>query len=273
MDAKTIILSGLLAARSVGAGEPVALSGCECAPYMTCLARVSLAHEKPRYNYAVHYGVTSIVAMAAGWSAERAGELAYWAVYPDLTWTYSAITGIALNTDLGYSIQRYGHSLRGGSACPVRKQLAYWLTENREAPVWQSGLSIHALGDSFAHAKDDGTECGTLYRWPLGHLWAGHAPDAIANDPVKFGEFADLLYSVLEQAQDTRPSVMRDLKDFVRSCPIPRDPDDETCALSCFGTNEHLPAPEIPTDAPQLSRSEVADWISMLKQEENTWTH
>lgn len=63
-----------------------------------------------------------------------------------------------------------------------------------------AGLVLHALGDAFAHVRPDGSAYGPL----VGHLFAGTAPDRIADNEDKFVRYMTTMHAVLLKANLSR---------------------------------------------------------------------
>jgi RHS repeat-associated protein len=170
------------------------------------------------YGPAGHYYTTYLVARAAGLSPDQAFRLAYWSQYPDLNKGYNAIGRITNPSDVGLSdVQELLHSLTGGDAAKLRNYLNCLIKHGdlSSDDINALGILIHPYGDTYAHAYPDPNQWlgtprqripnpywyrgkETLYQSPIGHFLAGHNPDYIASDPMKYGNYIDQLYSALQ---------------------------------------------------------------------------
>ena len=178
------------------------------------------------YNSAGHFSTTYLVAIAAGMSPDQAFQYAYWSQYPDQNPDFSAVhTSLTLKWEVG----QYLHSLSGGDPVMLRQYLECLLKSGKFS-VEEQGMLIHALGDAYAHtsidtAKFSGSGHGRVpnpnygqlrsYGPGIGHLFDGHAPDYIGNNPSKYGEYVDQLYEVMQSLNpggNYDPSMINNLK-------------------------------------------------------------
>jgi RHS repeat-associated protein len=153
-----------------------------------------------------HFYAIFAVARANHMSVDVAYQLAYYGQYPDqkqqlnaanigflLTFEPGLIRGQDRSLDI--AIFEVLHSLHGGDAQDVqnwRKCLADMLHDGSTLEPWQRGLLTHALGDAFAHTKDDGSAYGP----PIGHA-PGSAPDIAQFRPGLFGQYIQTLNQAL----------------------------------------------------------------------------
>jgi hypothetical protein len=223
-----------------------------------------------QYESVGHYNTAYVVALAAGMSDTDADELAYWAQLPDLDHRFDAIRGM-LYWHLGYPIQTYLHSLRGGDPAPVRGSLEHRLADlmkEERRPRWKEGLLVHALGDAYAHThkpffSDASDE--VLFHWPYGHLFHGHEPDKIANDRPKYFRYVEALYAALAPPHEPPTRCLVDhLKELV-SCQEWSRGTNEVAAINCFGDGQRLPERREPQLALTLTRQAVDEWIEELR--------
>jgi RHS repeat-associated protein len=150
------------------------------------------------YDEAGHYWTTFAIALMAGMSPADASNLAYWSQYPDMAGAGLDAIGSLLQDRLDQAerIQNYLHSLTNGDP-EERRCILNKLLQNPELTPPEQGLLIHAYGDAYAHTWFDpfGNEHG--FAPPFGHLFGGHAPDHIGNDPFKYRDYAQSLYTLL----------------------------------------------------------------------------
>lgn len=182
----------------------LSLGACATPAYQLQNPSCESAASQPKYGRDGHQDTTYIVAILAGRSAAEAAELAFYNQAADDVWLrFSAppLTFWGSVTDWGYRHRIIGvlHSLHGGDVDDVgqrrRDLVAAIRASDRSHPdhAWTTGLTIHALGDSFAHTRTDGTAYGELY----GHAFDGHAPDIIGLRPSLYMEYVETLYSAL----------------------------------------------------------------------------
>jgi hypothetical protein len=159
-----------------------------------------------------HYYTVLIVARAAGYSAQEATKLAFYAQMPDQINEYTAIEGAggvwncaaqALDplpwfTRKQRLTQSVGHALRGGEAAPIRK--AYATHFGELASLMEKGVALHSFGDLFAHSyKKDGKD--VLYPTGRGHVLSGHTPDQIGEHYEQYSKYVQALYSMLKSSK------------------------------------------------------------------------
>lgn len=160
-----------------------------------------------KYNRDGHQDTTYIVAVMAGRSPREAALLSFYnEAADDLAWRFAA-PQVSVWASFGGWTYRHRivgvlHSLHGGGPEAVdqrRRDLARALSGRpvgAHDTVWQSGLIIHALGDSFAHTRGEhgqGEAYGELY----GHLLDGHEPDYVAMRPAVYQAYIEHLYEAL----------------------------------------------------------------------------
>jgi hypothetical protein len=187
------------------------------------------------YRIDGHQWLTLRIAMAATGNYQLAHGLAYYSQYPDIDYSYEAIRQAKIIIDLDWQESIMGdlHSLHGGDACAVqlrrshlRNGVAYWYhLEGSE--VWQTGLIIHALGDSYAHTEGELNSLDEkAYGRPFGHAVdsiVGPDPDTIANFKPKAIEFATKLYGALIGPGDKTNAEFDAIIEEIRSC------QDDSC--------------------------------------------
>ncbi len=162
-----------------------------------------------KYQRDGHQDTTYIVAVLAGRSPREAALLSFYnQAADDLAMRFSAPNVAVWGSVPGawgyrHRINAVLHSLHGGDVGAVqerRDHLAGLIAASDPDSVdhaWQTGLLIHAFGDSFAHTRDDGSAYGGLY----GHLFDGHAPDIVANRPNLYLDYVRALYAALETSE------------------------------------------------------------------------
>ncbi|MAK64834.1 MAG: hypothetical protein CMF75_08895 [Maricaulis sp.] len=168
-----------------------------------------------KYNRDGHQDTTYIVAVMAGRSPREAALLSFYnEAADDLAWRFAApqVSLWASFGGWGYRHRIVGvlHSLHGGEPDAVarrRADLARLLSQRpvgETETIWQSGLIIHALGDSYSHTLGDrgqGAAYGELY----GHLFDGHSPDYVAMRPPVYRAYIETLFEALRvPGQDDR---------------------------------------------------------------------
>lgn len=152
------------------------------------------------YEQDGHLYTTYKVAKEAGFSEKRALMLAYYTQYPDIDVDYLAVP-VAIRNLLwppGWEwrddITGGLHSLHGGDSDAImarREELANILrdTLQDEKLDWMSGMLIHALGDAYAHTKNEYLRPEEkAYGKVFGHACAslfGNSPDKICREDNK----------------------------------------------------------------------------------------
>lgn len=157
-----------------------------------------------------HLYTTLSIAELALFPDERQLAIAYFSQYPDLDPDYEAVpvslkylllpNKWAWRNDVSGKL----HSLHGGRRAKIdirraaiRHAIAGML--NDPAKDWQTGLLIHALGDTYAHTKNEfNSDNEQAYGVWIGHLLPslfGSSPDQIKtplNEPKYLGYISDL---------------------------------------------------------------------------------
>lgn len=160
------------------------------------------------------HGITILaVAHINGYPAERAKDLAFAAELPDLCTQYSATT-VAWRSLTDWSwrqgIMASVHSLHGADTNGVRRRQAALQERGKtqvadDTATVDAGLTLHALGDAFAHVRSNGHAFGSL----VGHLWAGHTPDHIHRHRGRYVAYLVALDSVLMTSRESEPGRAR----------------------------------------------------------------
>ncbi len=98
------------------------------------------------------------------------------------------------------------HSLHGGDNDSVRRRrtelaklIKSQLAEGDANRLWQAGLMIHALGDSYSHTKGEFGQDERAYGPLYGHAFVVHFPDQVAHAEVfpKYAAYVRNLFDVL----------------------------------------------------------------------------
>jgi hypothetical protein len=204
------MLKRSLSKRSLAcAAMALALAGCATQPaYRTLNPSCLTADNGLKYQRDGHQDTVFITARLAGMPAREAAELSFYAqAADDIAWTYAApqvsVWGTFGFWGYRHRVNAVLHSLHGGDADAAerrRERLAFEISR-RMGPgassdpdwAWQTGFMIHALGDSFAHTRADGTAYGELY----GHLFDGHTPDLAGLRPELYQSYVIALYTAL----------------------------------------------------------------------------
>lgn len=191
------------------AAMALALAGCATQPaYRTLNPSCLTADNGLKYQRDGHQDTVFITARLAGMTAQDAAELSFYAqAADDIAWTYAA-PQVSVWGSFGFWGYRHRvnavlHSLHGGDADAAERrrerlahEIARRVAEGSSSSAdwsWQTGFMIHALGDSFAHTRTDGTAYGELY----GHLFDGHTPDLAGLRPELYQSYVIALYSAL----------------------------------------------------------------------------
>ncbi len=137
-----------------------------------------------------HFWTVYLVATIMNLS--HAGSIAQWTEAPDNWMSQDGDSHYGTKTYLTPSWRGPVHSLTGGTPDYER-----WLSvtgvmqSNNETAL---GISLHRLGDSFAHTipgKDK------MFGPDVGHLFYGHAPDKIKNRPELYLQYVSTLFETL----------------------------------------------------------------------------
>ncbi len=188
------------------------------------------AREAAAWGEAGHYYTVYFVALAVGAPERDAFQIAFWAQMPDEILNFDATqAGKEIVADAIVLSQSHAASQsHGGMFMPMQTasimddmekwknvqtglhvltgQTASMAVDGRQktsrafnpttGKLMEFGISLHALGDSYAH--QDGEK---MYQPVLGHLFDGHAPDriSIARRP-KYLEYVGALHDVLQDA-------------------------------------------------------------------------
>lgn len=170
-----------------------------------------------------HLYTTLSIAALAMLPDERQLAIAYFSQYPDLDPDYEAVP-VSLKYLLlpnkwtwRNDISGKLHSLHGGGRKEIdarRAIIRRAITEKLDDPAkdWQTGLLIHALGDTYAHTKNElNSEKEQAYGVWIGHLIPslfGKSPDKIKtslNEPKYLAYITDL-YQLLSRNPNTDTS-------------------------------------------------------------------
>ena len=151
------------------------------------------------YNEYIHFYLILWIARQVGYSSEDALSLAWGSQYPD-TESWNAITWF-----FGPSIPKL-HNINGFSPSRVKKyrcclveqyaaciKKAKEISDNRERRrvLFECGVLLHVIGDTYAHTMSD----GTAYLPVIGHLFDGTAPDNPYTDIIKFTRYVEDVFS------------------------------------------------------------------------------
>jgi hypothetical protein len=182
------------------------------------------------YGEAGHFYTAYLVALAVGFDDQTAFRVAFYTQMPDevaeLDATHMAIESVGpvmLNWGAERAVrerdavQRGGHALTGRPSAEERARRSA-LTSVLKPDLPEFGLSVHALGDSFAHSTI-GDE-SMMYQPVAGHLAQGvaedpHAPDFIQRRPSLYLAYVQALYRAFVSAATNWPehhvaSLMKD---------------------------------------------------------------
>lgn len=226
----------------------------------------------PKFGRDGHQDTTYVVAILAGRSASDAAQLAFYNQAADDVWLrFSAppLTFWGSVTDLGYRHRIIGvlHSLHGGDVEAVaqrRRALSSAIRDaSRDDPdyFWTTGLTIHALGDSFAHTRTDGSAYGELY----GHAFDGHAPDTIGLRPELYITYVETLFDALALSPTQDRSALNAYIDEIRALGAAA-PDRYTHAIrSARAAMDPGPALDCRALAGRLTMDEVSAHLRWLE--------
>lgn len=226
----------------------------------------------PKFGRDGHQDTTYIVAVLAGRTPADAARLAFYNQAADDVWLrFSAppVTFWGSVTDLGYRHRIIGvlHSLHGGDANDVARRRAALSAAIRDASpsdpdyFWTTGLTIHALGDAFAHTRPDGSAYGELY----GHAFDGHAPDTIGLRPDLYIAYIETLFDALAVAPEQDRSGLEAYIAEIRALGA-ADPDRYTHAIrSARAAMDPGPMLDCRTLAGRLTMDEVSRHLRTLE--------
>ncbi len=197
---KPVIMMGILAAALV-------LPACSTPGYRTLNPSCVEPFADAKYNRDGHQDTTYLVAVMAGRSPREAALLSFYNEAADDLALRFAAPQVSVWASFGGWTYRHRivavlHSLHGGGPEAVaqrRADLARALSARpvgEDDTVWQSGLIIHALGDSYSHTLGDRGE-GEAYGELYGHLLDGHSPDYVAMRPPVYRAYIESLYDAL----------------------------------------------------------------------------
>jgi len=173
-----------------------------------------------KYGEEGHYYTTYFVALAVGYNADEARQLAVFSQFPD---EVEASDAVALQTravgdtflnskrlrlsdvDSQYwtkgrveqrertSVQQSTHSLTGGDSELETQRAVKSVIGAKDLAI--TGVAIHRLGDTFSHRRID--DESKLYVTGDGHRKDGHKPDQIHLRPRLYGEYVSVLATTL----------------------------------------------------------------------------
>ena len=142
-----------------------------------------------RYEVDGHYWTVYLAAMVSGRTDARA--LAYFTELPDHAMTHRGDVGYATNTWMQYNKRASWHALSGGRSVSERANSRAMFANATHG--YGRGIALHRLGDSYVHSKSN----GRMYGPGVGHLFAGHSPDKIANRPELYLQYVNDLVGTL----------------------------------------------------------------------------
>ena len=171
------------------------------------------------YGEAGHFYTAYLVAMAVGFDDATAFRIAFYTQMPDevseLDATHMAIqsipqglTGIPGMPSVRArdEVQRGGHALTGRPSAEERAR-RIGVTSALDPSTVEFGLSVHALGDSFAHSTI--ADEGMMYQPVSGHLAQfvtdAHSPDYISLRPALYMAYVRALYRAFAAAAAAYP--------------------------------------------------------------------
>ncbi|WP_203292402.1 hypothetical protein [Maricaulis parjimensis] len=186
----------------------LAVSACSTPGYRTLNPSCVDPFPDAKYNRDGHQDTTYLVAVMAGRSPREAALLSFYNEAADDLALRFAAPQVSVWASFGGWTYRHRivgvlHSLHGGGPEAVDRRRADLQRSlaNRpageNADIWQSGLIIHALGDSYAHTTGVGGDQGA-YGELYGHLFDGHSPDYVAMRPPVYRAYIEALYAALE---------------------------------------------------------------------------
>jgi hypothetical protein len=172
------------------------------------------------YGEAGHFYTAYLVALAVGFDDATAFKIAFYTQMPDevseLDATHMAIASVGpVVTGVGErravrerdAVQRGGHALTGRPSAEERaRRIA--ITSILDPDMPEFGLSVHALGDAYAHSAMGNEELmyqpvsGHLAQFPTGDP---HAPDFISLRPVLYVTYVRALYRAMASAAQHWP--------------------------------------------------------------------
>lgn len=161
-----------------------------------------------------HLNTVHLVAEYAGLSEEISKQLAFYTQVPDdKPLPYSApLVGVWGVFDWSYrhDVMAILHSLHGGNDGAVLKRrdmLKQLIEESLNINEnWKTGFLIHALGDSYAHVKNDDGQL-EAYGELFGHAFDfSNSPDIISadNNVEHYVSYVNALFNALDSGQGNR---------------------------------------------------------------------
>ena len=171
------------------------------------------------YGEAGHFYTAYLVAMAVGFDDTTAFRIAFYTQMPDevseLDATHMALESIPQGLT-GFpgmpsvrardEVQRGGHALTGRPSAEERTRRIV-TTSALDPSTMEFGLSVHALGDSFAHSTI--ADEGMMYQPVSGHLAQfvsdAHSPDYISLRPALYMAYVQALYRAFAAAAAAHP--------------------------------------------------------------------
>jgi RHS repeat-associated protein len=158
------------------------------------------------YRAAGHFYAVYAVAVARGYSADEAYQLAFYAQVPDQFAEYSAFEGVGrhakdrvLHAEWLRKIQERLHSLHGQDVLKWRECLSKLIQTPDLFPA-ERGLLLHAFGDAYAHTRIDSQGSEVSYGWPYGHAntpYGGKGPDLPSLRPQLYAQYVSALFAAL----------------------------------------------------------------------------
>ena len=227
----------------------------------------------PKYGRDGHQDTTYLVAILAGHSAHDAALLSFYNQAADDVWfRFSAppLTFWGSVTDWGYRHRIIGvlHSLHGGDAQAAldrRRALAIAISDaDSSAPdyYWQTGLMLHALGDSFAHTRADGSAYGELY----GHAFDGHTPDIIGERPALYLTYVETMFDALGGNNRGDRAALNEYKRAIEALTGASDESFTEAVLAARGRVETSPVYDCEVLADRLTMHDVSAFLRTLER-------
>jgi RHS repeat-associated protein len=178
------------------------------------------------WGEAGHFYTAKAVALLVGFRPELAERIAGFTQLPDEVHELDAVSagfaeavqsmnlvvqmesdegrrgGIPLRATVEYAntriqsraVQTGLHALTGDYVRDERARRATALSAAEPGSL-SHGLALHAFGDSFSHARPDGS--GRMFEAPFGHASLGHDPDLIGKRPALYGAYVRQLFDIL----------------------------------------------------------------------------
>ncbi|MGH1347191.1 MAG: SpvB/TcaC N-terminal domain-containing protein [Nannocystales bacterium] len=127
------------------------------------------------------------------------------------------------------------HSLTGLDAKSEREERFRQVIASSVVPGSPTqGFAVHALADSFAHTRLDGS--GALFAAGIGHGLQGHAPDHVSERPLLYIQYVKTLYRALSSAGLTPEMSENDLISAIwKIAPLSGDDADLIAGLRVIG--------------------------------------